>query len=563
MSGRHGSDAVKAFLNQEVAQVWALHRTTGEPMFLDKGRADAVRQTAKEHWRCPVPGCEVPISTRGGSRRDHFFHLGEGNGHSDGESMFHLQAKAMLADWARRQDPSVVVTEELTVKDPAASRTRRPDVLAAWPEGRRVAFEVEYKAYTPADWRAKQHDFDQMSPPVLAVWLFGHLHRYLALAPRPAGLAEDQPWDEIVFRELPRAVAAAGMPMLHVNPVDRTVGTVVIDGVPLDQMRKRPRWSAKNDLSHVGLRLPRAGDFHGRLVVCQLDDCRLDPERGLVTPAMAEVEASRAAVEAAAAVDREKDRLAEERAAAIRAKQPSKEDRKAYALAAAERDQQKWLDDPLRAGLVRHYGKVPPVLAKKLDGDHGVHGHHEHWHCVAFLKLVSKKVGRTWTVPQVYAVIAESFKLHKEPEKRSHAISGFLRHLKEHGFVDFDDCWNGIEGPVTVLHDDVNAPPPPPSTAEPVLPAAEAPPRVRSELPGHEWARRLRISIDAERDERARSVQDSQPAPAPTSLPIATPMSADGGVGLLLRAGLSEEAAAALSELLAPGQSATAVTPSP
>jgi hypothetical protein len=78
---RHGSQAVNAFLNQEVAQVWALDRETAEPRFLDRGEADAVRAVAKERWRCPVPGCEGPISTRGGSRRDHFFHVEEGAGH--------------------------------------------------------------------------------------------------------------------------------------------------------------------------------------------------------------------------------------------------------------------------------------------------------------------------------------------------------------------------------------------------------------------------------------------------------------------------------------------------
>jgi hypothetical protein len=500
-----------------------------------------------------VPGCEVPISTRGGSRRDHFFHLGEGNGHSDGESMFHLQAKAMLADWARRQDPSGVVTEELTVKDPAASRTRRPDVLAAWPDGRRVAFEVEYKAYTPSEWRAKQQDFEQMTPPVVAVWLFGHLHRYLALAPRPERLPQDQPWDEVVLRELPRAVAAAGMPMLHVNPLDRTVGTVVVDGVPLDQMRKRPRWSAREDLSHVGMRLPRAGDFQGRLVVCALSECRLDPGRGLVTPAMDEAEASRAAVEAAAAVDRERDRLADERAAALRARQPSPEDRKAYALKAADRDAQKWLDSPMRQSLLHHYGKVPPVLAVRLDDDHGVHGHHEHWHCVAFQDLVSKKVGQTWTVRQVYAVIAQSFTLHKDPLKRGSAISGFLRHLKDHGFVAFDDGWDGIEGPVTVLHDDVGGLPPPQQPPPPVPTSVEAPPRARSELSGREWARRLRVSIDAERAARSQPGSAIGPAVAPPAVEPPAARAA-GGIGLLLRAGLSEEAALALSALLASGQ---------
>ena len=140
--------------------------------------------------------------------------------------MFHLQAKAMLADWARRQDATVQVTEELTVKDPMASRSRRPDVVASWPDGRRVAFEVEYKAYPPVDWRAKQGDFERMKPSVVAVWLFGHLRRYLAQPLVPAGQPEGTPWDEVLLRELPRAVAAVGMPVLHINPLERTVGTV-------------------------------------------------------------------------------------------------------------------------------------------------------------------------------------------------------------------------------------------------------------------------------------------------------------------------------------------------
>lgn len=112
---------------------------------------------------------------------------------------------------------------------------------------------------------------------------------------------------------------------------------MVVDGVPLDQLRQRPRWLVREDLSHVGLRLPRAGDFQGRLAVCSIDDCRPNPERGLVTPAMDAAAASRLAVEAAAVQDREKDR----RAAEVLARQPSREDRKALALVAADRDKKK------------------------------------------------------------------------------------------------------------------------------------------------------------------------------------------------------------------------------
>jgi hypothetical protein len=530
-----------------VAQVWALDRETAEPRFLDRGEADAVRAVAKERWRCPVPGCEGPISTRGGSRRDHFFHVEEGAGHSDGESVFHLQAKAMLADWARRLDATAEVAEELTVKDPAASRNRRPDVLAAWPDGRRVAFEIEYKACSPVDWRAKQRDFERMEPPVVAVWLFGHLHRYLAQPPVPAGQSEGTPWDEVLLRELPRAVAAVGRPVLHINPLERTVGTVVVDGVPLDQIRKRPRWSAREDLSHVGLRLPGAGDFQGRLVVCLIDDCRLDPVLGLVTPAMEAVAASRLAVDAAAAEDREKDRVAAEHAAEALARQPSREDRKAYALAAAERDKKRWQDNPLRQALVRHYGQIPPLLAERLNTDYGVHGHHEHWHCVAFRDLVKGHVGKAWTVKQVYARVADHFTLHKDPLRRGPAISGFLHHLRDHGIVTFDDDWGSIKGPITVLHDDPVTPalgPRPPSIApEPSRSTVPEPSQTTSisQLPGHEWARRVRLRLDAERAEKRAT------AAVAVDTPGAGP---DAGLRRLLAAGVAPDAAAALVELL-------------
>ncbi len=350
-----------------------------------------------------------------------------------------------------------------------------------------------------------------MDPPVVAVWLFGHLHRYLAQPPRPAGQPEGRPWDEVLLRELPRAVAAAGMPVLHVNPLERTVGTVVVDGVPLDQARKRPRWSAHDDLSHVGLRLPRAGDFQGRLVVCPVDDCRLDPDRGLVTPAMDAAAASRIAVDAAAEEDRERDRLADERAAAALARQPSREDRRAYALAAAERDRNRWHDDPLRHALIRHYGQVPPLLAERLDADYGVHGHHEHWHCVAFRDLVRGRVGQTWSVRQVYARIAVHFALHKDPLRRGPAISGFIRHLRDHGLVAFDDDWGSIEGPITVLRDDPTAPA---RQAGPPAVSPAAPPVVEAtgerKASGPQWAREMRLRVAAE---RSRTIPPAAPPP--------------------------------------------------
>ena len=113
---------------------------------------------------------------------------------------------------------------------------------------------------------------------------------------------------------LPHAVAARGLPVLHVNPEERLIGTVVVDGDPEDMHG----WWTPGRLPNIGRRLPRAGDYLGRLVVCSIDDCRLDPIRGLVTPVMDEVAAEREArAERARPLQEEASRRNSERALAL------------------------------------------------------------------------------------------------------------------------------------------------------------------------------------------------------------------------------------------------------
>lgn len=555
-------------MRPEVAQVWAVDSRDASLRYLDRGGADVLRDEAREFLRCPVPGCENDrISTRGGSRRDHFFHLTEGAGHTDGESVFHLQAKAMLAAWAASRASEAEVREEQTVKDPETARSRRPDVLASWLGGQRVAFEVEYKSWPVQSWRAKQDDLDALTPTVRAVWLFGHLHRYLAAERRPEWLRGDGPWDRVLIRELPRAVAAAGMPVLHVNPIDRTVGTVVIDGRPLGEARQMRGWW-RNGTDHVGLRLPGQHDDRGRLVVCHIDECDLDPALGLVTPAMADAARAREEIAAAVVEDEERDRVAagRERAAAERrkaeyerdreAREASRERRKEYALAAAERDRLRWRDDPLRKNLVAHYGRVPELLAVRLDDDRGVHGHHEHWHCVAFRDLVHGRVGKVWTVRQVYAVIAQHFPLHKDAMVRGPAISGFLRHLREYGLLEFEDWGGSIQSDVSVVSDDpVPLPPargsawqPPAQPAPAPVPIPVVAPPVRQpsdRAASRAGARQMRLQTDAT---RARTVHT--PAPDLPGAPSVLPVTVARSVADLEAAGLAADAAAALASIL-------------
>ena len=119
---KHDAETLKRFVDSDVRQVWAADRE-GNLHYLPEGQAKAMRPRARSgDLRCPVPDCPDPrFTTRGGSRRDGFVHLGDGVRHTDKESISHLQAKAMLAAWARTQEPTADVREERT------SRTPPPD----------------------------------------------------------------------------------------------------------------------------------------------------------------------------------------------------------------------------------------------------------------------------------------------------------------------------------------------------------------------------------------------------------------------------------------------------
>src|SRR5690349_13565123 len=174
---RHERSAIEAFLDADFRQVWAVDRATGEPRFLTEGEAVTLRPIAKAEWRCPVPDCGVQITTVGGSSRRHHFRHNEPAPHaSDGESEFHLGAKAMLAEWARARVPDGgSVREEHSVKHPETRQQRIADVMVTWPDGQLTAFEVEYKNYLPEDWAAKQANYDGHDPaPIPCVWVFGH-----------------------------------------------------------------------------------------------------------------------------------------------------------------------------------------------------------------------------------------------------------------------------------------------------------------------------------------------------------------------------------------------------
>lgn len=372
MSGtRHVRGDIDAFLDADFRQVWAVDRASGEPRFLPDGEALAWRAVAKAEWRCPVPDCGVQITTVGGSSRRHHFRHNEPAPHaSDGESEFHLGAKAMLAEWARQRVPEgALVREEHSVKHPATNQQRIADVMVTWPDGRLTAFEVEYKNYAPEDWAAKQADYDSHhTGPVPCLWVFGHTK---IKRPRAGSFDADDDPRNVRLPLLAQRWLAAGRPVLAVNPVTREVSTLLA------------RYSPDG---HPGY--PRATDTLGHLHVDSLDACDLDADRGIVTPTMRLVDAAEKHREELRRreAETERSRLDAER------KQQEAADTKRTYFEDLRRDQRAmWENTELYVVLQRRWVTTPALLGLLPSDDadqSGVWADPVHWRSVLYEELI-------------------------------------------------------------------------------------------------------------------------------------------------------------------------------
>jgi hypothetical protein len=347
----HDRSELAAFLYGETRQVWARNKLTGDPVFIEEGTAGAVRETARRDWACIVPGCEASISTRGGSKRDHFFHLGDFSHPGGLETLNHLAAKAMLAQWAMAQvGGQGVVHEEQTIKN-GLDLYRRPDVLATWCDGRRVALEVEYKSFSEQDWAAKQRDLDREG--VRCSWLLGHTKI----------TAADPDTDTRMVRVplLGRALAESGHYVFVVNPITRRIGTLAGDS-DLEY-----RW--RGDWSRAWLSLD------------DLADCELDTDRGIVTPTMRRIDDA----ETARVRVREQRAREEQRREAAARESADRWARISQANLAA------WETSTLRTTLEHRWHRIPDVLAKDGPSPYGIHALPVHWHAVVYEALVQTR----------------------------------------------------------------------------------------------------------------------------------------------------------------------------
>jgi hypothetical protein len=392
---------LSTFLDKERRQVWALHQDTLTPFYLPEGQADELRNFTKANLRCTHPDCTVAISTRGGTKRDHFFHVRTANHETGRESEFHLAGKAMIALWASTRVPTgAVVVEERTVKDANRRISRRADVMVTGATGRQVAFEVEYKSFAVEAWRAKQDDYDDQG--IACAWLLGHTKVRLApTASHLAGLGETA----VRMPALATEIARAGYPLVVINPATRQVGTLA----------DNPDFTRRF----------QGSDVHAWMAIDDLDDCEFSPRGGIVTPTLRRI----AAAEQRTAQERAALAAAAERAnAAARAKQER--------IAELERAQLRvWEASALHAKFLDRWGRVPEVLGRDAGQSWGVWAAVPHWHSVLYEELLHDRTA-TFTWADVFAALdRHSIRRHHDSRAAYRAITRWLEFIERVGLV--------------------------------------------------------------------------------------------------------------------------------
>lgn len=209
MPSLHTVEEIAAFLKGEKRFIAAAYRDparAGELFVLENGQADAIRRWTPENLQCFVPGCVSPeirvVSRARGGRRDGFSHRVAAS--HPGESFHHIQGKAVLAHWLRKQ-PAVAAVQIEAASD--TQRSRVADVMATLIDGSRVAFEVQYAALTVDAWQARHDSYAEQG--IQDVWMWGHTRLRRPRSPYEPGFWLD---------DLQDAVRRAGMPVLWLNP---------------------------------------------------------------------------------------------------------------------------------------------------------------------------------------------------------------------------------------------------------------------------------------------------------------------------------------------------------
>jgi hypothetical protein len=204
-------------------------------VFMPDGQAEVFRDRAQAGALiCPVPGCPSPkLSTRGGERRDHFFHVKAPADPLHSQQYARLATRRLLLDWAIGQTS---VTEIVDKRVEGVAIT----LIAHLDDGSRVALcYVDMKLGADA-W--EDLNYDLKSEGLAASWIFALRKMYFA-PPDPAAPVIEDPGrtDLILDQPIYRRMRWKGSWPLIINLDRQELGNVVKPGGgPAKRLRLLP-----------------------------------------------------------------------------------------------------------------------------------------------------------------------------------------------------------------------------------------------------------------------------------------------------------------------------------
>lgn len=252
-------------------------------------RADVRQGDEVLTMRCGWPG--HPKVSALGTR--FFAHNRGGDSCSAGESANHLAGKAAVMSWVADKYPDLHVDAEVTLGD----RERVADVMVTWPDGQRLAIEIQYAGLSVASWRERTEDYSRFGIRVL--WLLGHTPPHMkadALATDEAPGGSDWP-RRARMGPLHRHLARRGETVAWIDPHTKTVAlptqVALLTGLP-------------------PFVVPATGEHDtADLLVQDLRDFELDVEEGLTSSGSLQLASALSEFKAAKA-DRAAQQLADE-----------------------------------------------------------------------------------------------------------------------------------------------------------------------------------------------------------------------------------------------------------
>lgn len=276
----HESEITAFFAQTSGAMTtWARFRATpgdeGELVHMPAGRGERFRRgTEAGQYRCPLTECDGLLVVHAGEKNIHHWqHRTALPVEHSPETLWHLTAKALLADFARDQRPGATVNVDNQFTDRGRNK---PDVWVRWKSddeqpGGDVAFEAQHSALDPGklDMRNATYAEDGIVP----VWLFAHLAApELTMASDLVGLHREH------------QVAAGTGPLRWLNPDQGMIATGYVAETERPDVHRGEAWGDSDVERILYVRHADRTDRQVRIRIDALDNCVLDAA-GIHTPA--------------------------------------------------------------------------------------------------------------------------------------------------------------------------------------------------------------------------------------------------------------------------------------